>query len=228
MKKLFVLLLGLVLSIGLIGCANDPLVNEAKDYYVTGNFNGWDTIADTGLMVAIAKNDDRIASIKDQLDDVEFLYLKEITLPTDDAGWTVTYKINEKFSFQSEILLATKGSFINTIGDIEQANIFVYIEMPLLAKMKFLPEAKINPFIFCGPALSLNALAMNSVGVLDSINGFDLGLIIGSGLSYRRISFDIRYDRGLIDFDNSADDIDLKNQTISFLLGIAFYASGGN
>lgn len=94
MKKLFVLLLGLVLSIGLIGCANDPLVNEAKDYYVTGNFNGWDTIADTGLMVAIAKNDDRVASIKDQLDDVEFLYLKEITLPTDDAGWTVTYKIN--------------------------------------------------------------------------------------------------------------------------------------
>ena len=94
--------------------------------------------------------------------------------------------------------------------------------------MKFLPEAKINPFIFCGPALNLNALAMNSVGVLDNINRFDLGLIIGSGLSYRRISFDIRYDRGLIDFDNSADDIDLKNQTISFLLGIAFYASGGN
>ncbi len=149
-------------------------------------------------------------------------------IPGFTLGGSVTYKINEKFSFQPEILLATKGSFINTIGDIEQVNVFVYLEMPLLAKIKFLPEAKINPFIFCGPALSMNALAMNSVGVLDNINGFDLGLIIGSGLSYHRISFDIRYERGLINFDNSAEDIDLKNQTISFLFGIAFYTSGGN
>lgn len=94
MKKLFVLLLGLVVSIALVGCSNDPLVNADKDYYVTGQFNGWDTVEDTGMMVAIAKNDDRVASIKDQLKDVEFLYLKEITLPSDDAGWGVNYIID--------------------------------------------------------------------------------------------------------------------------------------
>ena len=93
MKKLFVLLLGVVLSIGLMGC-NSPLENAEKDYYVTGNFNGWDTVADTGMMEAIAKNDERIASIKDAVSDAEFLYLKEIVLPTDAAGWDVTYKID--------------------------------------------------------------------------------------------------------------------------------------
>jgi len=94
MKKLFVLLLALVLSIGLLGCSNDPLVNAEKDYYVTGNFNGWDTVADTGMMEAIAKNDDRVATLKDDLKDVEYLYLKEIVLPTDLAGWDVTYTID--------------------------------------------------------------------------------------------------------------------------------------
>ena len=94
MKKLFVLLLGLVLSVALIGCSNEPLVNAEKDYYVTGNFNGWDTVADTGKMEAIAKNDERVASIKADLVGVEFLYLKEIVLPTTDAGWTVTYKVD--------------------------------------------------------------------------------------------------------------------------------------
>ncbi len=45
-------------------------------------------------MVAIAKNDERVASLKDELKDVEFLYLLEATLPADDAGWAVTYKID--------------------------------------------------------------------------------------------------------------------------------------
>jgi len=92
MKKVLVLVLGLFLSIALVGC-NSPLANAEKDYYGTGNFNGWDTIVE-GKMVAIAKNDDRVATIKDDLDGVEYLYLLEITLPTDDADWTVTYKLD--------------------------------------------------------------------------------------------------------------------------------------
>ena len=73
-------------------------------------------------------------------------------IPGFMIGGFVTYEFNEKFSFQPEMLLTTKGSFINTIGDIEQANIFIYLELPLLAKMKFLPNAKINPGVFAGPA----------------------------------------------------------------------------
>lgn len=92
MKKVLALVLGLVLSIALVGCG--PLENAEKDYYVTGNFNGWDTVAD-GQMEAIAKNDERVASIKDELDGVEFLYIKEIVLPTDEAGWGVNYIIDD-------------------------------------------------------------------------------------------------------------------------------------
>jgi hypothetical protein len=92
MKKVLVLLLGLVLTFALVGC-NNPLVNEEKDYYATGNFNGWDTV-ESGKMEAIAKNDERVSAIKSELSGVKFLYLVEGTLPTDAAGWSVTYKID--------------------------------------------------------------------------------------------------------------------------------------
>ncbi|MCK4551674.1 MAG: hypothetical protein KAU02_02065 [Tenericutes bacterium] len=91
MKKVLAIILALVLSLTLIGCG--VLENEEKDYYVTGNFNGWDTV-DTGMMTAIAKNDDRVASIKDELDGVEYLYIVEITLPAEAAGWGVNYIID--------------------------------------------------------------------------------------------------------------------------------------
>jgi hypothetical protein len=91
MKKLLVLVLGLFLSLALIGCG--VLENEAKDYYATGNFNGWDTV-ETGQMEAIKKTDARVASIKDELSGVKYLYILEITLPDTAAGWDVTYKID--------------------------------------------------------------------------------------------------------------------------------------
>ena len=149
------------------------------------------------------------------------------SIPGFTIGGFACYEFNEKLLFQPEVLLTTKGSMINTIGDIEQANIFVYLEMPLLVKMRFFKDKKLKPDIFGGPAFNLKTLAINDVGVLGAINDFDSGLIIGAGLDYRRISFEIRFEKGMINFDNSTDDIDLKNQTISFLFGISFLSKGG-
>ncbi len=91
MKKLLLLVLGLGLALGLAGC-NKPLENPDKDYYVTGQFNGWDTVV-AGKMVAIAINDDRVADIKADLKGATALYLLEIVLPSTAAGWDITYKI---------------------------------------------------------------------------------------------------------------------------------------
>ena len=149
------------------------------------------------------------------------------SIPGFTVGGFVSFEYNEKLLFQPEVLLTTKGSMINTIGDIEQANIFVYLEMPLLVKMKFLPTAKLKPNIFAGPTFNLKTLAINDVGVLDDINGLDCGFVAGAGVDYGRISFEFRYEKGLMNFDKSADDIDLKNQTISFLFGITFITARG-
>ncbi len=90
MKKVLALVLGLVLSISLVGCGT--LENTEKDYYAAGNNLAWDTLAEY-QMTAIAKNDERVASIKDQLSGVEYLYILEVTL-ADDAGWGQNFIID--------------------------------------------------------------------------------------------------------------------------------------
>ena len=97
MKKLLVLLLGLVFSFGLTACTSEPLANAEKDYYVVGNFNNWaqGTTAEY-KMEAIPLNDARVKSLKDDLDGAKYLYILELTLPTEDAGWGKYFIIDEE------------------------------------------------------------------------------------------------------------------------------------
>lgn len=101
MKKLLVLVLGLFLALGLVGCG--VLENADKDYYVTGNFNGWDTKEDA-IMEAISRNDSRVASIKGDLKGVKFLYILEVTLPEEAAGWSFSFTIDgEEVEFDGNL-----------------------------------------------------------------------------------------------------------------------------
>ena len=71
----------------------DLLENIDKDYYVTGQFNGFDTVL-SGLMTAISICDGRISSIQTDLEGVKYLYIAEVTFLDTDAGWTVAYTID--------------------------------------------------------------------------------------------------------------------------------------
>jgi len=69
------------------------LENTAKDFYATGNFNGWDTKAE-GLMEAVYLADERVASIVDELEGAKYLYVLEVFLPAEAAGWGVNYIVD--------------------------------------------------------------------------------------------------------------------------------------
>jgi hypothetical protein len=99
MKKIFTLFAILLFASTLVACAdaNDTvLANQEKDYYATGNFAGWgDAVGKPQYkMEAIAINDERVASIKGQLDGATSLYVLEIVLPSTAAAFTKSYKIN--------------------------------------------------------------------------------------------------------------------------------------
>ena len=96
MKKIVFLLVLLFAAAGLVGCASEPLENVEKDYYVTGQWGGWgEGIGKAeNKMTPIALNDARVKSVKDQLKGATALYIFEWVVPTTEAGWTVTYKIN--------------------------------------------------------------------------------------------------------------------------------------
>jgi hypothetical protein len=137
-------------------------------------------------------------------------------------GGFVQYEINSIFSLQQEAFITTKGAKINTVGDVYLSNTFIYFELPLLAKMTFQAEHHLKPFIYLGPALGITIIAINNVGVLDDIRGLDFGVVLGAGIEVWKFSLEIRLNKGLLSFDKSADDINLKNQTFSILMGFAF------
>ncbi|MCK4820959.1 outer membrane beta-barrel protein [bacterium] len=145
-------------------------------------------------------------------------------------GGFVSYKVKDfelsgfsgTFSIRQELTLTTKGSKINSIGELQLTNIFIYLELPLLAKVVLLPEKPVRPHVLFGPAYAVKIFAMNNVGVLEDIRTTDLGLILGGGLEFWKMALDIRCDFGLMNFDTSADDIDLRNRTFSVRVGYYF------
>jgi hypothetical protein len=144
------------------------------------------------------------------------------SMPGFAIGGFFSYRFNERYSIQPEFLFTTKGAKINTIGEVYLTNLFAYIEFPLLVKMTFLPENRIKPNIFCGPALAFSYFALNDTGFLEDIRGTDFGLILGAGFEFWKISFDTRFNRDLLTFDESEDNLDLKNSCISFTVGYSF------
>ena len=143
-------------------------------------------------------------------------------MPGFAIGGFFSYQFNERFSIQPEIFFTTKGAKINTIGDLELVNMFIYFEFPVLAKMTFYSERRVKPAIFVGPALALKYFALNNTGVLEDIRSTDFGLIFGAGVEFWKLSFDVRYNRGLVSFDKSEDELDLKNSAVSFMIGYSF------
>ena len=99
MKKFIPLVL--LLSAALASCGTPAILADADyDYFVTGQFAGWGdapiALEEDGetlkyLLEAISVADDRVASVKSQFSNPEFLYVKEIVLPETAAGWTETY-----------------------------------------------------------------------------------------------------------------------------------------
>ena len=96
MKKLFGLFATLLLAVGLTSCGSGTVLADANhDYYATGNFAGWGdaTSKVEYKMEAIATNDARVSSIRRDLNGATGLYVLEIELPAEAAGWDLKYTI---------------------------------------------------------------------------------------------------------------------------------------
>ena len=144
------------------------------------------------------------------------------SIPGFSLGGFINYKLNDRFSLQPEVLITTKGSLINTVGDINLHNVFIYYEMPVLVKFTFPGNRRFKPVLFCGPVVDVTCLTINDTDFPDDIRKIDLGFVLDAGIEFSKISLDIRYNQGLLNFDKSADDISLKNSTVSFIVGFSF------
>ncbi|MFA6800813.1 MAG: hypothetical protein WCR19_01740 [Acholeplasmataceae bacterium] len=97
MKKILGLFVVLTLTFTLASCVSGEVLEDADhDYYGTGNFASWDkaTADDAYMMEAIARNDERIDSIVKDTKGAEAIYILEVVLPSEAAGWNVPYTID--------------------------------------------------------------------------------------------------------------------------------------
>ena len=157
-------------------------------------------------------------------------------------GAFLNFKVNEIFSIQPELIYIMKGVKFDGGGYFEGYYIDTqiifktnYIEIPLLAKLSTIEDNTINPFIIFGPSISFNTSSDLEVKVefrgesesevteFDYFKDTDLNLILGGGFcTSNGILFDIRYNLGLVSIDDSNDQIQIKNRTITLMLGFQF------
>ncbi|MFP4478320.1 MAG: hypothetical protein ACLFPM_02660 [Candidatus Izemoplasmatales bacterium] len=100
-KKLSLFALLVVGLFTMVACNNQDdviLEDETYDYYITGQFADWGNAFgnEDYKMEPIALNDERVASIKGDLEGAELLYVIEVTFPDEDAGWTQAYTIDDE------------------------------------------------------------------------------------------------------------------------------------
>lgn len=72
------------------------LEDTEHNYYVTGNFAGWGDAfgVEDYEMEAIALGDQRIADLRDDLVEAEYIYIIEATFPDEDPEWGGSYTID--------------------------------------------------------------------------------------------------------------------------------------
>ncbi|MDF1543990.1 MAG: porin family protein [bacterium] len=161
------------------------------------------------------------------------------------GGAFLTYDLSPSLSIQPELLFSVKGA---TSGGIFQllnwsAN---YVEVPVLLKFNLSPISSLRPTIYAGPSFSylmsaeLDVIFVDPLDVTDYMKSTDLGIAIGSDLSVKSFTFEVRYTIGLGTVIEAAEKINalteadpgdsyyfpedptVKHRFLSFMLGYKF------
>lgn len=156
------------------------------------------------------------------------------------AGAFMSYRVNEWFALQPELLYSMKGMKLGLLFLDAITFSLDYIEVPVLAVFNIPAGGTLKPFAYAGPVFGFNVRSEVSaslfeeeetVDVADYTNGFEFSLALGAGINFdiagRALIFDFRYVPGLTnafseDFGGEGESIEWKNDTLSFLLGFAF------
>lgn len=163
------------------------------------------------------------------------LYGDDVNSPDSKVGFVaggfVSIGVSELFAVQPEIFYSQKGAK-DTVADTEITTRLDYIEIPVLAKLSFPTESTVTPVFFAGPAVGIEASAKaksdGDEADIEDTKSTEFGLVVGGGAQLAvgdaggAVTADVRYVLGLTSIDDSSEELDVKNGTISLLVGYAF------
>lgn len=164
------------------------------------------------------------------------------------AGAYAIIPLNERFSFQPELMFVQKGGkssdddfffdddedfFDDGGGSAEM--ILNYLDIPLLVRFDFPTDASAAPYLTAGPVVGIflsgkQKFNGESISIDDEIKTLNFGLSLGAGVSFNQFHFDLRYEIGLaniLDFDEDVDDFfdfdfDVTTSGLLLTVGYAF------
>ncbi|HEX7048670.1 MAG TPA: porin family protein [Longimicrobiales bacterium] len=131
-----------------------------------------------------------------------------------------------RFAIRPELLFVQKGVEFEE-GDDTGALKFSYIEVPVLARfaLDVRGASAVTPVLFAGPAIGfrvdaeLESTDDDTGDVSDIYKSTDFGLVLGGGLEVSSLSFDLRYEIGLMKLDDAEDIAELSNRGLSLTVG---------
>ena len=143
-------------------------------------------------------------------------------IPGLTIGFFQEFEIGPHMIIGPEIAFTTKGSRLQTVGDLYLHQVITYMELPLLVNWIVNPGKRSRAFLVGGPTFSYMLLAFNEVGFPEEVSRFDFGASLGMGVRWRKIRCRIHMNQGLIDVDKSNSLTSVKNRTFNFTVGLSF------
>jgi hypothetical protein len=155
------------------------------------------------------------------------------------VGFELEYRVSPTFFLQQELRVVQKGFSYDLKSGNSVTNYdarIAYLEVPLLAKVKLLPDAVIQPFFFAGPNLGVNIgsnVDVSSGGVPVTgpalqvlFHTLDFAIDSGVGAEYhfaRRMAgfFELRASIGLVNVSELAG-TDWKSRSYQAIFGGLF------
>ncbi len=149
------------------------------------------------------------------------------------AGAFIQFNISKVLVIQPEFLYTMKGTRMEeeVLGEtLKVAFNFSYLEVPVLIKLMIPTPGGVKPSLFVGPAIAFKLSAKSKMeyagqtdeeDISDEMENTEFGLIIGGGLDFGKLTFDVRYNLGLTSLSIYEDE-EIKNGVISLKVGFSF------
>jgi len=154
-------------------------------------------------------------------------------------GAFVAWDFKPNLGLQIDALYSQKGTKFNTQEVFEGIPVdfafeasLDYLEFPILLRTTFPSTGNVRARIFGGPSFAFKVsdeVTFTANGVsfedeeLPEFKSNDFGFVIGGAVEFGKIFFDVRYNWGLIDINDTEDDSDeVKTRTFGFMVGFRF------
>lgn len=131
------------------------------------------------------------------------------------GGGFLSLNFGNSFAVRPEILYEQKGEAVSGTGTTTELD---YVEVPVLLKFNF-GNKDFNPALLIGPSFSLNTVKNVANSGNADVNPADIGAIGGFEVDIDKFLLSGRYELGL---ENVAQNVDIQNGTITFLVGYSF------